>query len=87
VLYEAGLVPKRADQKVTGQGVQTRRRKVSELSYHSFRHTATTMLKAEGVSDSVARAIVGHESAAVSQAYTHMPMEVIRAALEKIQHP
>jgi integrase len=61
-----------------------RRRKTSELSFHSLRHTATSMLKAAGVSDAIARAIVGHESAAVSRAYTHLDMETMRKALEKM---
>lgn len=87
VLYEAGLVPKRTDQKPTGKGLATRRRKTSELSFHSLRHTATTMLKAAGVSDGVTRSIVGHESAAVSKVYTHIPMDTMRAALNKIKIP
>lgn len=59
-------------------------RQMSELSFHSLRHTATTMLKAAGVSDAVARAIVGHESAAVSRSYTHLDLETMRQALEKM---
>ncbi len=60
------------------------RRQTSELSFHSLRHTATSMLKAAGVSDAIARAIIGHESAAVSRAYTHLDMETMRKALEKL---
>src|SRR5215471_16902569 len=39
-------------------------REASEISFHSLRHSAVTMLKAAGVSDFIAREIVGHESAA-----------------------
>ena len=46
-------------------------REASEISFHSLRHSAVTMLKAAGVSDFMAREIVGHESAAVSRQYTH----------------
>lgn len=60
------------------------KRRRSALSYHSLRHTTTTMLKAAGVSDAVARAIVGHESAAVSRVYTHLDLDTMRAALESI---
>ena len=56
----------------------------SELCFHSLRHTATSMLKAAGVSDSIARAIVGHESAAVSRVYTHLDMPTMRAAMNKM---
>jgi integrase len=60
------------------------KKETSELSFHSLRHTATSMLKAAGVSDAIARAIIGHESAAVSRAYTHLDMETMRKALEKL---
>ena len=57
---------------------------MSELSFHSLRHTATSMLKKAGVSDSIARAIIGHESAAISRLYTHLDMDTMRTALEKM---
>lgn len=60
------------------------RRKLSEISFHSLRHTATTLLKNEGVSDAVARDIVGHDSVAVSRSYTHIDQETKRAALAKL---
>ena len=65
-------------------GVMPGRRRVSPLSFHSLRHTATTMLKAAGVADSVARAIIGHESPAVSRLYTHLDMETMRKAMERM---
>ena len=49
-----------------------------------FRHTAISMLKNAGVSDSVTRDIVGHESVAVSRAYTHIDAGSKRAAMEKL---
>jgi integrase len=58
-------------------------RQGNPLSFHSLRHTATTMLKSAGVADSIARAIIGHESAAVSRVYTHLDPATMRAALEK----
>lgn len=61
------------------------RRQTQELGFHSLRHTATSLLKSAGVSDSIAMAIVGHSSAAVSRSYTHFDDATIRAALEKIQ--
>lgn len=60
------------------------RRETQELSFHSLRHTATSMLKAAGVSDSIAMAIVGHESTAVSRSYTHLDLDTIRQAMEKL---
>jgi integrase len=60
------------------------RRAPSVLSFHSLRHTATSFLKNAGVSDAVARDIIGHESAAVSANYTHIDQRTKREALEKL---
>jgi integrase len=51
-------------------------RETSELSFHSLRHSATTFLKAAGVSDVLARGIIGHDSVAVSRRYTHLETEL-----------
>src|SRR5262249_62177432 len=56
-------------------------REASEISFHSLRHSAVTMLKAAGVSDFIAREIVGHESATVSRQYTHLTTNDKRAAM------
>jgi hypothetical protein len=45
---------------------------------------AVTMLKAAGVSDFIAREIVGHESAAVSRQYTHLSTDDKRAAMRRL---
>jgi len=42
------------------------------------------MLKAAGVSDFMAREIVGHESAAVSLQYTHLTTDDKRAAVQRL---
>ena len=41
-------------------------------------------LKNAGVSDVVARDIIGHESVAVSASYTHIDMDTKRSALGKL---
>lgn len=61
-----------------------RRRSVNELSFHALRHTATTLLKSVGTSDVVARELIGHESEAVSRAYTHLPFETLRDAVDRL---
>ena len=53
-------------------------REVSEISFHSLRHSAVTLLKAAGVSDFIAREIIGHESAAVSRQVTRIYRRSIR---------
>jgi type IV secretory pathway VirD2 relaxase len=42
------------------------------------------MLKAAGVSNFIAREIVGHESAAVSRQYTHVTTDDKRAAMQRL---
>jgi hypothetical protein len=42
------------------------------------------LLKNAGVSDAVARDIIGHESAAISANYTHIDAETKRQAIEKM---
>jgi len=84
ILVEAGLVqPLRRGHKSTGKG-RSQAREASEISFHSLRHSAVTMLKAAGVSDFIAREIVGHESAAVSRQYTHLTTDDKRAAMQRL---
>jgi len=57
---------------------------LNEISFHSLRHTAASLLKNAGVSDVVARDIIGHDSAAVSASYTHIDQQTERSALDKL---
>lgn len=78
----AGLVAARSHA-ATGKG-RSQSRETSELSFHSLRHSAVTMLKASGVSDVLAREIVGHESAAISRQYTHLSTDDLRTAMQRL---
>jgi len=82
ILVDAGLVEPRTHE-ATGKG-RSQARQPSEISFHSLRHSAVTMLKAAGVSDFIAREIVGHESAAVSRQYTHLTTDDKRAAMQRL---
>ena len=82
ILVDAGLIEPRTHES-TGQG-HSGTRKPSEISFHSLRHSAVTMLKAAGVSDFITREIVGHESAAVSRQYTHLTTDDKRAAMQRL---
>jgi integrase len=82
ILADAGLVePRRHEKRKQGRD---QAREPSEISFHSLRHSAVTMLKAAGVSDFITREIVGHESAAVSRAYTHLTTDDKRAAMQRL---
>jgi integrase len=78
ILAQVGLADK-IGKKSEGKGRETQ-----ELSFHSLRHTATSMLKAAGVSDAIARAIIGHESPAVSRSYTHFDMATMRREMARM---
>ena len=82
ILVDAGLVEPRS-RAATGKG-RSQARQPSEISFHSLRHSAVTMLKASGLSDFIAREIVGHESAAVSRQYTHLSTDDLRAAMQRL---
>lgn len=72
ILVSAGLAEKRAP-KNTSTGVgRDGKRETSGLMFHSLRHTATSLLKNGGVSEIVARDIIGHQSQAVSLQYSHV---------------
>jgi integrase len=82
VLVSAGLAVK-TTHKSTGKG-RSAMRDQNQLSFHCLRHTATTLLKAAGVSESVAMEFVGHDSASVSRSYTHIPTETLKQAAAKL---
>jgi integrase len=82
ILADAGLVEPRTH-KSTGKG-RSGAREASEISFHSLRHSAVTLLKASGLSDVFAREIVGHESAAVSRQYTHLSTDDLRNAMQRL---
>jgi integrase len=81
LLVSVGLAKPRPPKRTsTGKGRDSRR-KQSEVSFHSLRHTATSLLKNAGVSEAVARDIIGHESAEISQRYTHVDEDAKRKAI------
>jgi integrase len=82
ILVDAGLVEPRGHQ-AAKQG-RAQARETSEISFHSLRHSAVTMLKASGLSDFIAREIVGHDSAAVSRQYTHLSTDDLRGAMQRL---
>lgn len=64
----------------TGTAHEGGKRLKHELSFHSLRHTATSVLKEAGIPVSVVMAFVGHDSDAVSGRYTHTGMEALEKA-------
>ncbi len=67
--------------KATGTG-RDGKRKGMDISYHSLRHSAVSLLKDAGVPDAVIMALVGHDSAAMSARYTSIGKESLAKAQE-----
>ena len=82
IMKDAGLVePRTHKRKLAGRAAA---RATNALSFHCLRHTATTFLKAAGVSDALAREIIGHESEAVNRNYTHLGVEDLRKGIDRL---
>lgn len=82
LMTRAKLVHKRTHERTKGKPGRSGRRRLQDISFHALRHTTTSWLKNAGVSDAVAMDLVGHESAAVSKAYTHVSKEAKRKAVD-----
>jgi integrase len=82
ILADTGLVEPHTHES-TGKG-RSAARELSEVSFHSLRHSSVTMLKASGLSDVFAREIVGHKSEAVSRQYTHLSTDDLRNAMQRL---
>ena len=74
--------------KVRGEVVRKRAgekgRSVNSLSFHSFRHTLTSIMANAGVPVEVRQKFTGHASAEMNQHYTHHDITTLRAAVEKL---
>jgi integrase len=82
IMLKSGLV-ERYNHTATGKG-RSVKRQVREISFHSLRHTATSMMKNAGISAPIVQDLVGHDSAAISAHYTHIDEAAKKRALEAI---
>jgi integrase len=83
LLSRAGLRGPYVDHKSRGIG-RSHRRTREELSFHSLRHSATTVLHEAGVPASVAQALIGHDSEASHKNYVGVGMEAVRQAAARL---
>ena len=84
LLVAANLATARPPKNLAAGKGRSAARERSEITFHSLRHTATSLLKAAGVSESVTRDIIGHESAEISRHYTHVEESAKRAAIDRL---
>ena len=60
------------------------RRTVAELSFHSLRHTARSLLESAGVPLKTAMDLIGHSDTGSSLGYTHVDSDALRRAAEHL---
>ena len=63
------------------------RRVFNVVTFHSIKHNLITAMKGIGAPEMIVRGMVGHDSAAVSQVYTHNTPEMAREHLKKLPSP
>jgi integrase len=81
LLSQAGLRGKAPHRKTHGQG-RGIKSSSGGLSFHCLRHTAVSLLKEAGVPAATVMELVGHDSAQMSEHYTHIGSESLRKAAE-----
>jgi hypothetical protein len=64
---------------------RSKRRTVHALSFHSLRHTTTSILKNAGVNSGIVMDVVGHQSTAISTHYTTIDSDAKRRAIERMR--
>src|ERR1700730_4721464 len=84
LMARAGLIAPKKHRKSADCNGRNGCRTMREISFHSLRHTATSLLKNAGVSSAIVQDIVGHESAAISANYTHIDEATKRSALASL---
>jgi integrase len=82
LLCDAGL---RKSKSHVSRGIgRATRRTVNDLSFHSLRRTATTLLHEAGVPQAVAQAFIGHDSAAMHEIYVAVGWPALEDAAGKM---
>ena len=84
VMVSAGLAHAKPHRRSQAEPGRDGRRNISEISFHAFRHTATSLMKNAGINSAVVQDIIGHDSAAISAHYTHIDDAAKRRALESL---
>jgi integrase len=81
LLAQAGLRRKKPHRKNADGGSD---RRGGELSFHCLRDTAVTMMKEAGIPSAVVMELVGHDSDAMSEHYTHVGIEAMQRAADSL---
>lgn len=82
ILATCGLATKRESKHGTGKGRNVKREQ--GLSFHCLRHSFVSTLAVVDGSKATGMALAGHSSETVNDGYTHLPPEVLAAAIAKL---
>lgn len=80
LMAKAGLITDSKHRRTEGEPGRSGKRRATEISFHSLRHTTTSLLKNAGVSPAIAEEFVGHDSAEMNRVYTHIELDAMRRA-------
>ncbi|MEX2578308.1 MAG: tyrosine-type recombinase/integrase [Verrucomicrobiales bacterium] len=80
IMSDVGIVAKKTHRKTEEAPGRKGRREESKVSFHSLRHTTTSLLKNAGVSPAIAEEFVGHDSAEMNRVYTHIELKSMKKA-------
>lgn len=61
------------------------RAKVPRIRFHDTRHSCGTLLNAQGASPFTIQRVLGHSQLSTTKRYTHVPIEVTKAALDGVE--
>ncbi|MEN8713526.1 MAG: tyrosine-type recombinase/integrase [Verrucomicrobiales bacterium] len=84
IMSDAGIVPKKTHRKTEEAPGRKGRRPESRVSFHSLRHTTTSLMKNAGVSPAIAEEFVGHDSAEMNRVYTHIELKSMKRAAKSL---
>ena len=84
MLVPAGLAPARSYRKLENRKGRAAERESIGISFHCLRHSFVSMLKATGGNQAVAKELAGHSSDLVSDLYTHLPVETLSLAINRL---
>jgi integrase len=81
LMKKAGLSGEAVPPAKGKKGERTKGRTRNTLTFHSLRHTFNSEMANAGVSQELRQKLTGHASAAMNDNYTHLEMEILRAAV------
>ncbi|MFZ4765943.1 MAG: tyrosine-type recombinase/integrase [Roseimicrobium sp.] len=85
IMWAAGVsAPLARERGKASNGKASAGRSVASLTFHSLRHTLTSLLHNAGVSPELRMQVTGHSTAEAHGRYTHTEIETLRGALASV---